>query len=31
LDPEALSDDQALEGLIDFCLNGVLARPDVQS
>lgn len=28
LDPEALSDEEALEGLIDFCLNGVLARPD---
>ncbi|HEY3012928.1 MAG TPA: TetR family transcriptional regulator [Gemmatimonadales bacterium] len=27
LDPEALSDEEALEGLIDFCLNGVLARP----
>lgn len=31
LDPEALSDEAALEGLIDFCLNGVLARPDLQS
>jgi AcrR family transcriptional regulator len=31
LDPEALSDDEALEGLIDFCLNGVLARPDSRS
>ena len=28
LDPEALSDDHTLEGLIDFCLHGVLARPD---
>ena len=28
LDPEALSDEEALEGLIDFCLHGVLARPD---
>jgi AcrR family transcriptional regulator len=28
LDPEALSDAEALEGLIDFCLHGVLARPD---
>lgn len=27
LDPEALSDKAALEGLIDFVLNGVLARP----
>jgi AcrR family transcriptional regulator len=27
LDPEALGDEEALEGLIDFCLNGVLARP----
>jgi AcrR family transcriptional regulator len=31
LDPEALSDEEALEGLIDFCLNGVLARPDSPS
>ena len=31
LDPEALSDDETLEGLIDFCLNGVLARPDSGS
>jgi AcrR family transcriptional regulator len=31
LDPEALSDDEALEDLIDFCLNGVLARPDSRS
>ncbi|HEV7364303.1 MAG TPA: TetR family transcriptional regulator [Gemmatimonadales bacterium] len=31
LDPEALSDDETLEGLIDFCLNGVLVRPDSQS
>jgi len=27
LDPDALSDEQALEGLIDLYLNGVLARP----
>ncbi len=27
-DPEALSDEQTLEGLIDFALNGVLARPE---
>jgi AcrR family transcriptional regulator len=31
LDPEALSDDEALEGLIDFCLKGVLARPDARA
>lgn len=31
LDPEALSDEEALEGLIDFCLNGVLVRPDFQT
>ena len=31
LDPEALSDEEALEGLIDFCLNGVLARPDSRT
>lgn len=31
LDPEVLSDDTALEGLIDFCLNGVLARPDSRT
>jgi AcrR family transcriptional regulator len=31
LDPEALTDEQTLEGLIDFCLNGVLARPDSGS
>jgi AcrR family transcriptional regulator len=28
-DPEALSDEQTLEGLIDFALNGVLARPEL--
>jgi AcrR family transcriptional regulator len=27
-DPEALTDEQTLEGLLDFALNGVLARPD---
>jgi hypothetical protein len=27
-DPEALSDEQTLEGLLDFALNGVLARPE---
>jgi AcrR family transcriptional regulator len=31
LDPQALSDDETLEGLIDFCLHGVLARPDSSS
>lgn len=31
LDPEALSDEETLEGLIDFCLNGVLARPDSRT
>ncbi len=31
VDPEALSDEKALEGLIDFCLNGVLARPDSRT
>ena len=31
LDPEALSDEETLEGLIDFCLNGVLVRPDSKS
>jgi AcrR family transcriptional regulator len=31
LDPQALSDDETLEGLIDFCLCGVLARPDSSS
>jgi AcrR family transcriptional regulator len=30
LDPEALSDEQTLEGLIDFCLNGVLASPTTR-
>jgi AcrR family transcriptional regulator len=30
LDPQALSDEQALEGLVDFCLNGLLARPDYR-
>jgi len=29
-DPEALSDEQTLEGLVDFALNGVLARPEPQ-
>jgi AcrR family transcriptional regulator len=28
VDPAALPDEKALEGLIDFSLNGVLARPD---
>jgi AcrR family transcriptional regulator len=27
-DPEALTDDQTIEGLIDFVLHGVLARPE---
>jgi hypothetical protein len=27
-DPEALTDDETLEGLIDFVLHGVLARPE---
>jgi AcrR family transcriptional regulator len=31
LDRQALSDEQALEGLVDFCLNGLLARPDHSS
>ena len=31
LDPEALTDEEALEGLIDFCLQGVLARPDFRA
>jgi AcrR family transcriptional regulator len=31
LDPQALSDDETLEGLIDFCLHGVLAPPDSSS
>jgi AcrR family transcriptional regulator len=31
LDPEALSDEQTLEGLIDFCLHGVLAPPDSRT
>jgi len=31
VDPEALSDEEALEGLIDFCLHGVLARPDSRA
>jgi AcrR family transcriptional regulator len=31
LDPEALGDEEALEGLIDFCLHGVLARPDSRT
>jgi AcrR family transcriptional regulator len=31
LDPEALSDDEALEGLIDFCLNGLMVRPDSRT
>lgn len=30
IDPQALSDEQALEGLVDFCLNGLLARPDYR-
>jgi AcrR family transcriptional regulator len=29
-DPEALTDEQTLEGLIDFALNGVVARPEPQ-
>lgn len=31
LDPQALSDDETLEGMIDFCLHGVLTRPDSSS
>lgn len=31
LDPEALSDEETLEGLIDFCLNGLLVRPDSRT
>jgi AcrR family transcriptional regulator len=31
LDPEAFSDEQALEGIIDFCLNGLLARPNSRT
>ena len=31
LDPEALSDEETLEGLIDFCLHGVLVRPDARA
>jgi len=31
LDPEALSDDEALEGLIDFCLNGLAVRRDFRN
>ncbi len=27
LDPDALTDEQALAGVLDVCLNGVLARP----
>ena len=27
-DPEALSDEDTLAGVIDFCLHGVLARPE---
>jgi AcrR family transcriptional regulator len=29
-DPEALSDDDTLTGVIDFCLNGLLVRPEPQ-
>jgi len=29
-DPEALSDEDTLDGVIDFCLSGVLARPELQ-
>ncbi|HZM25950.1 MAG TPA: TetR/AcrR family transcriptional regulator [Gemmatimonadales bacterium] len=29
-DPEALSDEETLDGVIDFCLSGVLARPEPQ-
>jgi len=29
-DPEALSDEDTLDGVIDFCLSGVLARPEPQ-
>jgi AcrR family transcriptional regulator len=29
-DPEALSDDETLDGVIDFCLSGVLAHPEPQ-
>lgn len=31
LDPEALTDEQALAGLLDVCLEGVRARPEPQS
>jgi AcrR family transcriptional regulator len=31
LDPEALSDEEALEGLIDFCLNGLMVRPNSRT
>ena len=31
LDPEALSDGETLEGLIDFCLNGLMVRPDSRT
>jgi TetR/AcrR family transcriptional regulator len=27
-DPEALSDEETLNGVIDFCVHGVVARPD---
>jgi hypothetical protein len=27
-DPDALDDEQTLRGLVDFCLHGVLARPE---
>jgi len=29
-DPEALSDEDTLDGVIDFCLSGVLARSEPQ-
>jgi AcrR family transcriptional regulator len=31
VDPGALPDEKVLEGLIDFSLSGVLARPDIHS
>ena len=30
-DPESLPDDEVLAGVVDFCLHGVLARPDLDS
>jgi hypothetical protein len=29
-DPEALSDDETLTGLIDFCVHAVVAQPEVE-